>query len=89
MTRADFPLKTFQLALPPLLSIFQQIRLQNALDKSLQQRRHVAAPKRKHKDDVVAGHEGVARGGDIRLERLLAPVAAVQDRIEIHLLQQK
>jgi len=65
----------------------QKVGLQHALDEAFQDRRHVAAPQRKDEDEMIGGADRLARGDEIRLERLLTAIALVQDGVEVHLRQ--
>ena len=67
----------------------QQVGLQHAFDEALHDRGHVAAPEREHEHEVIARLQCLARGYEIGLERLLAPVAFAQDRVKLHMRECK
>ena len=67
----------------------QQVGLQHALDETLQERRHIAAPERENKHQVLAGMQGRARRHQFGLERLLAPIALAQNGVEMHAREYK
>ena len=81
ITRADFPLRNFQLSLPPSFCAFNK----NALDEAFHERWHVAAPQWKDEHDMIAIDQRLARCGKIGFEWLLAPIAFAQNRVKAHL----